>query len=451
MRLVDRDAEFNLVAALLRTPAAVFDLGDKLQPQHFSDPALAAIFGVLSQSKGEAVDALSLRATLTADGRWTDRIAGAADAAFKHRAPGKPADAAKIVHTLAVRRALREAAAAIDALAVEDGITSADALERAEAAISEAAKRGDSGGPRWLREYVVEAIENLSRAMTGKLLGVSTGFPALDDMTNGIQAGWLTVIGGRTSHGKSALGVQTLGFHVATSQEAGCVLVFSMEMQGWEIAQRRIQSKADVTAKYLRWLHQNRGSIPSEVGQRLAHESEAAAGVRMAIDDEANLTADRLCQRARRFQAQNPDLSLIVVDNLQNFPVRGENKAAEYARVTGRLKQLAKELGVPVVLLVQLGRGLDRENREPVLSDLKDSGGTEQDADCVLLIHRYGDPREDPERKEWPVKLIVAKGRGEGVGWVRSWFWPRKTEFVPVPAGDETRWDAEVGRIEEAP
>jgi replicative DNA helicase len=270
------------------------------------------------------------------------------------------------------------------------------------------------------RAFVAEAIDQFEAAYKARgtgVLGVPSGFVDLDRMCNGFKGGQLIVLAARPSVGKSALAMNIL--QNAAEKDHG-VALFSLEMSGMEMAQRMICSTADVSLQRVRDGFLARHDFP-----RIATSGDKLGRQNVWIDETPSLSLYALRARARRLKLQHR-IGLIVIDYLQLMRCpskRGEaNRALEIADITGGLKTLAKELDLPIIALAQLNREAERRG-EPKLSDLRESGSIEQDADIVLLMHRN---KEEPEE---PTKLIVAKQRNGPVGPIQLMFDGEKTRF----------------------
>jgi replicative DNA helicase len=247
----------------------------------------------------------------------------------------------------------------------------------------------------------LEAIEGHN----GEMAGVPTGFRDLDELTNGLHAGQLIVIAGRPGLGKSTLGLDFL--RTASIKHSLASVLFSLEMGKSEITMRLLSAEARVPLQRMRTGHMN-----DDDWNKLARRMGEAASAPMFLDDSPNMTMMEIRAKARRLK-QRHNLKLVVLDYLQLMSSnrRVESRQQEVAEMSRSLKLLAKELEVPVVAISQLNRGAEqRSDKRPQLSDLRESGAIEQDADMVILLHR-----EDAYEKESPrageADLIVAKNR----------------------------------------
>ena len=273
----------------------------------------------------------------------------------------------------------------------------------------------------------VERIDLLySRENKNDVIGVSTGFVDIDRMTSGLQPGELIIIAGRPSMGKTTL-VMNMAEHVAL-QEKKAVAVFSMEMSGPQLAMRMIGSVGRVDQHELRT-----GTFKEDDWPRLVDAVGKLNEAEIYIDDTAGLNVLEVRSRARRLHRQCGGLTLIIVDYLQLMSgTRGgreENRATEIAEISRSLKSLAKELKVPVVALSQLNRSVDsRQDKRPMMSDLRESGAIEQDADLILFIYRDEVYNPDSPHKGM-AEIIIAKQRNGPVGKKDLTFLGRFTRF----------------------
>ena len=279
----------------------------------------------------------------------------------------------------------------------------------------------------------VERIDMLySRENKNDVIGLATGFVDLDRMTSGLQQGELIVIAGRPSMGKTALAMNMAENAALESKKA--VAVFSMEMSGPQLAMRMIGSVGRVDQHQLRT-----GTFKEEDWPRLVDAVGKLNDAQIFIDDTAGLNALEVRSRARRLHRQCGGLSMILVDYLQLMSgtanSREENRATEIAEISRSLKGLAKELKVPVVALSQLNRSVDsRQDKRPMMSDLRESGAIEQDADVILFIYRDEVYNQDSPRKGI-AEIIIAKQRNGPVGKIDLTFIGRYTRFESYAGG----------------
>ncbi|NIO40269.1 MAG: replicative DNA helicase, partial [Burkholderiales bacterium] len=339
---------------------------------------------------------------------------------------------AEIVRDRAIMRKLAETASNIAELAYNPmGREPAQLLDEAESqifAISEQGARGRQGFVEMqpVLTQVVGRIDLLyNRDNPSDVTGVPTGFADLDRMTSGFQSGDLVIVAGRPSMGKTALALN-MAEHVAL--DAGLPIgIFSMEMSAAQLAMRLLGSIGKLDQHKLRT-----GRLAEDDWRRLTDAVGRLSEAPIHIDETPALNALELRARARRLHRQYGQLGLIIVDYLQlmSATVHGENRATEISEISRSLKALAKELNVPIVALSQLNRSLEqRPNKRPVMSDLRESGAIEQDADLILFIYRdevYNPDSPDKGRAE----VIVGKQRNGPIGTVMLTFQGEYTRFA---------------------
>ena len=338
---------------------------------------------------------------------------------------------AEIVRDRSVMRSLVEVGTSIaDSAYSPNGRSASDLLDEAEGKVFHIAEMGSKGKQGFLDmptllPQVVERIDMLfSRENPSDVTGVPTGFADLDRMTSGLQAGDLVIVAGRPSMGKTAFSLN-IGENVAIDSGLP-VAVFSMEMGGTQLVMRTIGSVGKLDQHKLRI-----GRLQDEDWQRLTYAVGKLNEAPLFIDETPALTALDLRARARRLYRQCGKLGLIIIDYLQLMSgnSQGENRATEISEISRSLKALAKELNVPVIALSQLNRGLEqRPNKRPVMSDLRESGAIEQDADVILFIYR--DEVYNPETPEkGTAEIIIGKQRNGPIGTVRLAFVGEYTRF----------------------
>lgn len=339
---------------------------------------------------------------------------------------------AQIVREKSVLRSFIEAGTAIANEGFQPGTAPIrDVLDRAEQRIFQIAEQGDRGRKDHvsLREAMREAFQVLQERYEnqGSVTGLPTGFVDLDEITAGLQPTDLIILAARPSQGKTALALNIAEHAAVKTRKA--VVIFSMEMSAPQLAFRLISSMGRINAQRLRT-----GQLDNEDWTRVNSAIRMLAEVKIFIDDKPGLTPVELRGRARRLKRDH-DLGLIVVDYLQlmQVPDTSENRATEIAEISRSLKGLAKELKVPVLALSQLNRGLEsRADKHPVMSDLRESGGIEQDADVILFIYRdevYN--KSNPDNKGL-AEIIIAKQRNGPTGKVDLRFFGEFTKFVSM-------------------
>ncbi|CAM2145477.1 replicative DNA helicase [Pararobbsia alpina] len=338
---------------------------------------------------------------------------------------------AEIVHDRAVLRKLVTVADEISGDAFNpQGKEVRQMLDEAEAKVFAIAEAGARGGQGFLEikpllSQVVERIDMLYHQENGSdVTGTPTGFVDLDKMTSGMHGGELIIVAGRPAMGKTSFSMN-IAEYVAV--EYGLpVAVFSMEMPGTQLAMRMMGSVGRLDAHRLRT-----GKLVDEDWPKLTHAMQKMSEAQIFIDEQGGLNPMELRSRARRLSRQCGQLGLIVIDYLQlmSGTTPGENRATEISEISRSLKGLAKELNVPVIALSQLNRSLEqRPNKRPVMSDLRESGAIEQDADVILFIYRDEVYNPDSQDKG-TAEIIIGKQRNGPIGTVRMTFLGQYTKF----------------------
>jgi len=321
---------------------------------------------------------------------------------------------------------------------VTDGRSASDLVDEAERLVFEIAEKGSRGqiGFRHLKSILPDAVDriDLLHQSGGDITGIPTGYTEFDKLTAGLQAGELIVIAGRPSMGKS-----TLAVNIAENAAIGAKVptaIFSMEMPSQQLAFRMISSLGRVDQTHLRT-----GKFPDEDWSRINTAVQLMSDAPIFIDDSASLSPTEIRARARRLKREH-GLGLIVVDYLQLMQVHGskENRATEISEISRSLKALAKELELPIIALSQLNRSVEqRTDKRPVMSDLRESGAIEQDADLIVFIYREEVYNQDTPRKGI-ADINIAKQRNGPIGDFPLTFVGRFTKFenwVPEAYADE--------------
>jgi replicative DNA helicase len=345
----------------------------------------------------------------------------------------------EIVRERSIMRKLAEVGTDIASSAYNPtGRDAAQLLDEAESKVFEIAEAGSKGKQGFiamppLLSQVVERIETLyARDNPSDITGTATGFTDLDRMTSGLQPGDLVIIAGRPSMGKTALAIN-IAENVAMDTKLP-VAIFSMEMAATQLAMRMLGSVGKLNQHDLRT-----GRLQDDDWGRLTHALGKLNDAPIHIDESAALSSLDLRARSRRLHRQNNGLGLIVVDYLQlmssNAGKASENRATEISEISRSLKALAKELHVPVIALSQLNRSLEqRPNKRPVMSDLRESGAIEQDADLILFIYRdevYNSDSADKGKAE----IIIGKQRNGPIGKIELAFRGEYTRFDNLASG----------------
>ena len=308
-----------------------------------------------------------------------------------------------------------------------EGRSTDELVDMAEREVFEIADREsrDRRSVRSIKELLAGAVDRIDQLFRSDspITGVSTGFSDFDDMTSGLQKSDLVIVAGRPSMGKTAFAVN-IAEHAAI-RDGLPVAVFSMEMPGEQLAMRMMSSLGRIDQHKVRT-----GRLDDDDWPRLTSAVGMLSEVSLFIDDTPGLTPSELRSRCRRIKREH-DLGLVIVDYLQlmRLPGSSENRATEISEISRSLKILAKELSVPIVALSQLNRSLEqRPNKRPVMSDLRESGAIEQDADVIVFIYRDEVYNEDSADKGI-AEIIIGKQRNGPIGTVRLAFLGQYTRF----------------------
>lgn len=345
---------------------------------------------------------------------------------------------ARIVYDKYLLRQLVNATYRVADRAIDEELPAREVLDYAEKEIFDVTERRVSGEAQFLTVLIEEAFRTLEKRGKDALTGVPTGFPLLDALTCGFQPGELIIVAGRPSMGKTALGLN-MAEHVAIVERAPC-LFFSLEMSRQQLAQRILCSRARVDSHRLR-----SGRHSNQDMARLQSIAADLADAPLLVDDTSDLTITELRARARMAWRRHA-VKAIFVDYLQLLRVpKSENRQVEVAAISRGLKALAKDLHVPVIAMAQLNRATEdrsRKGNRPRMSDLRESGAIEQDADVIALLHReaYYRSREARGDEDEPVavgddpeenvaELIIAKQRNGPVDTLKLHFNKQYTRF----------------------
>ena len=431
------EAERSVLGAILVHNDAFNLAAQVIDSNDFYRDAHRRIFERMVQlnERNQAIDFVTLKEELSRAGE-IDEVGGPAYVAAL--ADGVPRATnveyyARIVKEKSTLRSLIFAANKILTNAYEADQESDLILDEAESSIFAVADDRLKAGFVPMRDLVKESFPKIEQLFEQKRLvtGVPTGFVDLDEMTRGLQPGDLIIVAARPSMGKTSL-VLNIAQYVAI-QPDHTVGFFSLEMSKESLFLRLLTSEAQIDSHRLM-----SGAIGQKDYGRISHALESLSAMRLFIDDTANIGVMEMRAKARRLQKEHR-LSLLVVDYIQLMSGRGrfENRTLELASISRSLKGLAKELRVPIVVLSQLSRAPEsRSDHRPQLSDLRESGALEQDADVVALIYREDAYNRDPNNPDaGTAELILAKQRNGPTGTVRLAFLKEQTRFANLAAG----------------
>ena len=405
----DLIAEQGVLGGMLLSKDAIADVVEIIRDRDFYRPAHELIYDAIVDlyGRGEPVDPVTVSAELTKRGD----IARAGGAPYLHTLISSVPTAAnagyyaKIVRERAILRRLVEAGTKIVQLGYASEGEVDDAVDQAQAevySVTERRANEDYVQLSTLLPAALDEIEKISQGVMGE--GVKTGFKELDSLTNGLHPGNMIVLAARPAVGKSTLGLDIARY--ASIHKGDTSVIFSLEMSRSEITMRMLSAEARVALNNIR-----AGTLNDEEWARLARRMGEISEAPLFIDDSPNLSLMEIRAKARRLK-QRHDLKLIVIDYLQLMTSgkRVENRQQEVSEFSRQLKLLAKELNVPIIAISQLNRSPEqRSDKKPMLSDLRESGSIEQDADVVILLHR--DDLYDNQNRSGEADLIVAKHR----------------------------------------
>lgn len=430
--LFSLEAEQAVLGSLILDKNAWDRIADDLLVQDFHKPAHQIIYQAMLQllQRNQPIDCLTLAEALKSQ-KKLEKCGGEAylyELANHIPSAGNVKAYADIVHEHATLSRLVCTAGEISSLAFNpDGRDSKTLVDHAEKLIFDISeKRVRGSGPTDIATLLARTTDQLDTLYRDgrQVTGIQTGFSDLDEMTSGLQRGDLVIVAGRPSMGKTCLAMNLA--EAAAIEEELPVLVFSLEMPAESITMRLLSSLGRIDQHKLR-----SGALSDSDWPRISSAVSMLSQTKIFIDDTPALTPMEVRTRARRVAREHGQLGLIVIDYLQLMTGSGknENRTTEISGISRSLKGLAKELNVPVVAGSQLNRGLEqRPDKRPVMSDLRESGAIEQDADLIAFIYR--DEVYNPESPyKGSAEIIIGKQRNGPIGKVRLTFMGKYTRF----------------------
>lgn len=435
--------ERSLLSCLFQDEGAFSRVLDVVTEASFFDPAHQIIFHAISQQAmaQKPIDVMSILSMLETRGQ--DTSMGGFD--YLNRLLGEPVDIfaarnyAEQVAERFMRRRLAELGKAITSSAIEpNGLSGVELLSGADklmAEVSGSALRAT--GALGASQIMADVLDRLQRAadLGKEVTGTATGYPEIDRMTRGLQPGELVILAARPSMGKTALAINIVE-HVALAGPSQNVLVFSCEMSSVSLMQRSVASLGRIDGQRLL-----NGQLLDDEWSRLSEAADrySSVGARDTLwIDESSHTLDQIRAGARAQKKKLGSLSLIVIDYLQLLSSggrRSDNRTNEVSEISRGLKLLAKELECPVLALSQLSRAVEaRTDKRPMMSDLRESGAIEQDADVVMFIYRDDYYNREASKSPGTAEIIFAKQRSGPVGTVKLAFNRESTRFEPLSA-----------------
>jgi replicative DNA helicase len=426
------EAEKAVLGGLMLDNKAWDRIADKLSDQDFYQNQHRLIFKVIVNlaTRNHPFDVLTITDALK-NAQELDNIGGEMYLFELARTTPSAANIAAYAEIVRERSVLRQLIGIsneiADAAFNPQGRNTHEVLDEAESKIYRIAEQGIRGAePLNVSKLLAKAMERIDRLYHSDepLTGLATSFTDFDEMTSGLQEGDLVIVAGRPSMGKTAFAMNIVEHTAIKSSKP--VLVFSMEMPGEQLAMRMMSSLGRIEQHRVRT-----GKLEDSDWPRISNAVSLLSEAALFIDDTPALTPNEVRARARRLSREHGQLSLIVIDYLQLMTVGGyrENRTLEISEISRNLKALAKELKVPVIALSQLNRSLEgRNDRRPVMSDLRESGAIEQDADLIAFIYR-DEVYDENSQDKGIAEIIIAKQRNGPIGKVRLTFLGKFTRF----------------------
>ncbi len=418
------EAEQSVIGACLLNSSSIDEIST-LKPEHFYIEAHREIFSVIVEmsSSGKQVDVITLAERISDLGK--DGVTGGLPY-IGEMAANTPGSSnvkryAEIVQSKAVERQLLAAVEDIRAAVIANGSTK-DKLNKAQSLIMAISESRQQKQPRKVSDALAEYVETLERRHAGENRGLSTGLPTLDDpLGGGLQDGNLIIVAGRPSMGKSAF-TNCIGINAAKDDHG--VAIMSMEMTETEQIDRMVAAVGRVSLQDVL-----SARMSGESGDRISAAVSALNALPIYIDEEGGLSAHEVMSKARQVKRRH-GLKLLIVDALGLMDYDSSRAVSELGQITKTFKAFAKEMNIPVILLCQLSRKCEeRQDKRPVLSDLRDSGNIEQDADVVIMLYR--DEYYNPNSQDKGIAEILIRKNRQG-----------KTGVIPLAfINDQTRFE----------
>ncbi len=432
-------AEESVLGAMLLTKEAIADAIEILNDDDFYKPAHQKIFNAITAlfSIGEPADIVTVADELGRAG-MLDGIGGNVtliDLQANTPAATNTVEYARIVYSHAQLRRLIQAGGEIAEIGFSQPDDVIKAVDEAESLVFNLAQGRDSNNYAAIEDLLDETLNLLEERVErgNKVTGTETGFSELDRILAGFQPNNLIVIGARPAMGKTSFGLN-IAAHAAM-ETAAPVLFFSLEMSQYEISQRILCTEARVDSSKVRV-----GSMTDDDWTKISHAVGRLSGAPLWIDDNPNTTVMEIRAKARRLKSRVGNIGMVVVDYLQLMSgrMRAENRQVEVSEISRSLKILARELECPVVALSQLSRNLEqRQDKRPMLSDLRESGSIEQDADVVMFLYR--DEVYDVESPDQGMaEVLIAKHRSGPTGRVKLAWLKHYTRFADMARTSDT-------------
>ena len=429
----DSEAEKAVLGAVFLDPEAIIDASDVLQPDDFYEHANRIVFQAMLNisDREEVIDPVTLQDELKKNNQ-VDDIGGLAYVTELSMATPTAAHVtyyAKIVKRKAILRNLISTSQRIIQNAIEGSDDVTDILDDAESQIMGVSQDNASGGFKSIHDVLNTAMEEINSIPDdgNMVTGLPSGFSELDKMTTGFHDDELIILAARPGVGKTAFALNVAQFVGLKTDKT--VAMFSLEMGAEQLVQRMLASEGLIDSQHLRT-----GQLTDEEWRKLVVAAGSLDNTSIYIDDTPGIKMSEIRAKARRLAKEKGNLGLIVIDYLQLIEgPRSESRQQEVSAISRQLKKLAKELHIPVIALSQLSRSVEqRQDKRPVLSDIRESGSIEQDADIVAFLYRddyYRDERDEDDEGEveaeednGEVEVIIEKNRSGTRGTVKLMF-----------------------------
>ena len=437
-RIIPHDlvAEQSVLGAVFISPETMISLADELTPDDFYKPANKIVFKTMLSllEKGEPIDATTMVSALTNQGDILN-IGGinyVVELVNSTPTSKNVEHYAKLVKEKAtLRKVIADLSDSLSS-AYQGDVSIDDIIAKTEKSLLDISNQNAGTGFRNVADILdthMQIVETRSQT-DGFVTGLSTGFVGLDKITTGLHEGNLIILAARPAMGKTALALN-IAKHVATMERKPAV-IFSLEMGAEELIERMVASEGMIPGYHLKT-----GNLSTDEWKRLVHAQSNLYDVPIFVDDTAGIRISDIRSKARKLSQEMGGLGIIIIDYLQLITgSKRENRQQIVSEISRELKILAKDLRVPVIALSQLSRSIEqRQDKRPMLSDLRESGSIEQDADIVAFLYReayYQKEQADSQEANNVTELILEKNRHGSLGTVKLYFHKEYTKFSSV-------------------
>ena len=432
----DLVAEQSVLGAVFISPETMTSLADELVPDDFYKPANKIVFKTMLSlfKKGEPIDATTMVSALTNQGQIKE-IGGlnyVVELVNSTPTSKNVEHYAKLVKEKStLRRVIADLSESLSS-AYQGDVSIGDIIAKTEKSMLDISNQNTGTGFRNVADILdthMQIVETRSQT-DGFVTGLSTGFVGLDKITTGLHEGNLIILAARPAMGKTALALN-IAKHVAV-QEHKPTVIFSLEMGAEELIERIVASEGMVPGYHLKT-----GNLSTDEWKRIVQAQSNLYDTPIFVDDTAGIRISEIRSKARKLSQEMGSLGIIIIDYLQLITgSKGENRQQIVSEISRELKILAKDLGVPVIALSQLSRSVEqRQDKRPMLSDLRESGSIEQDADIVAFLYRdayYQKEQADSQEANNVTELILEKNRHGSLGTVKLYFHKEYTKFSSV-------------------